>query len=59
MVQELGAGKVAEWTESLLHKHEVLSSDSCENLYRAVYLFNPKAGSAETGGSLELIDQLV
>lgn len=50
---------MAEWTESLLHKHEVLSSDPRENLDRALHLFNSKAGSTETGGSLELTDQLV
>lgn len=59
MVRELGAGKVAEWTESLLHKHEVLSSDPRENLDRALHLFNSKARSTETGGSLELTDQMV
>lgn len=56
---ELGAGKMAEWIESLLHKHEVLKSDPYKNLDMTVHVFNSKAGSRETGGSLESKEQLI
>lgn len=50
---------MAEWIEPLLHKHEIMSSDPCENLDTVVHIFNSKTGSTEMGGSLELTDKLV